>query len=176
MCGKADTVHSAQGVTVGRGKALQQCLFKWSLKAEHRTPGLFYTGASRAKDITCFALDGPLSIRDAQSIGVSHTHTHTLTLNVWLPLHNIHTLVGQGERAHAAREAMDTLAKQSDAQIRTSKDLAQNRTFEAGIHWFCRYVKDKVQADPRMNVDAHWTQQLNDVAAVCDQWLAALPN
>ena len=98
--------------------------------------------------------------------------TLTLTLNAWLPLHTIHTLVGQGERANAAREEMDKLVEQANAQIR--ERLPQNRTFEAGIQWFCNYVKDKVQADPRMNVDAYWTRQLNDAAAVCDQWLASL--
>ena len=44
-------------------------------------------------------------------------------------------LVGQGERANAAREEMDKLAEQADAQIR--ERLPQNRTFEAGIQWFC---------------------------------------
>ena len=71
VIGKADTIHSAQGVTVGRGQALKHVLLKWSREWEVKTPGLFYTGASRAKDITAMALAGPLSVRDAQSIGLS---------------------------------------------------------------------------------------------------------
>ena len=70
MIGKADTIHSAQGVTVGRGQALKHVLLKWSREWEVKTPGLFYTGASRAKDITAMALAGPLSVRDVQSISL----------------------------------------------------------------------------------------------------------
>ena len=69
VCGKADTVHSAQGVTVGRGRALERCLLMWSLAAEHKCPGLFYVGASRAADVAAMALENPLSVKDAQTIG-----------------------------------------------------------------------------------------------------------
>ena len=54
------------------GQALHQhVLLKWSWEAEGKPPGLFYTGASRAKDITAMALAGPMCVRDAQSIGLS---------------------------------------------------------------------------------------------------------
>jgi hypothetical protein len=41
VCGKADTVHSAQGITIGRGHALERCLLVWNAKMESRWPGIF---------------------------------------------------------------------------------------------------------------------------------------
>ena len=41
----------------------------WSLAAEHKCPGLFYVGASRAADVAAMALENPLSVKDAQTIG-----------------------------------------------------------------------------------------------------------
>ena len=81
-------------------------------------------------------------------------------------------LVGQGERAHAAREAMDALAALADAQMEAKSGDAE-RTFEGGIRWFCRHVMAKVET-VLFAADPAWTQQLQDVIAVCEQWLAAV--
>ena len=47
------------------------------------------------------------------------------------------------------------------------------RTFEGGIRWFCRHVIAKVET-VLFAADPAWTQQLQDVIAVCEQWLAAV--
>ena len=82
-------------------------------------------------------------------------------------------LVGQGERARAAQEAMDALADRAAERVR---DL--DRTFAAGLDWFCRHVKAKAEEERYAagvgRVDADWIQQLTDVASVCDQWLESL--
>ena len=91
-CGKADTVHSAQGVTIGRGKALERCLLYWSLDAEGKWPGVFYVGASRVKTIDCLALHNPFNRSDAVS-------------------------VGRGNVAVRSREAMDRIADAANEQV-----------------------------------------------------------
>ena len=47
-------------------------------------------------------------------------------------------LVGQGERARAAQEAMDALADRA-------RERDPNRTFAAGLDWFCQHVKAKAE-------------------------------
>ena len=38
-CGKADCVHSLQGLSIGEGEAIQRVIFRWSKKAETIWPG-----------------------------------------------------------------------------------------------------------------------------------------
>ena len=80
-------------------------------------------------------------------------------------------LVGQGERARAAQVAMDAL-------VDRARERDPNRTFAAGLDWFCRHVKAKAVAERYdagvSGVKADWIQQLADVASVCDQWLESL--
>ena len=82
-------------------------------------------------------------------------------------------LVGQGERARAAQEAMDALADRAAERVRDP-----NRTFAAGLDWFCRHVKAKAEEEQYTarvaRADADWIQQLTHVASVCDQWLESL--
>ena len=81
-------------------------------------------------------------------------------------------LVGQGERARAAQEAMDALANRAAERVRDP-----NRTFAAGLDWFCRHVKAKVEEEryeAGVSGAEDWVQQLADVASVCDQWLESL--
>ena len=47
-------------------------------------------------------------------------------------------LVGQGERARAAQEAMDALASRAAKRVRDP-----DRTLQLGLAWFCRHVKAK---------------------------------
>jgi hypothetical protein len=44
-----DAVHSAQGITIGRGHALEWCPLIWDAKMKSRWPGIFYVGANRVK-------------------------------------------------------------------------------------------------------------------------------
>ena len=81
-------------------------------------------------------------------------------------------LVGQGERARAAQVAMDALAVRAYARLRDP-----DRTFAAGLDWFCRHVKAKAVAEryaAGVSGAEDWVQQLTDVASVCDQWLESL--
>ena len=83
-------------------------------------------------------------------------------------------LVGQGERARAAQEAMDALV---DCAAERERERDPNRTFAAGLDWFCRHVKAKAvdeQYDAGVSGAKDWVQQLTDVASVCDQWLESL--
>ena len=54
-------------------------------------------------------------------------------------------LVGQGESARAAQEAMDALAHRAAERVRDP-----NRTFAAGLDWFCRHVKAKAEEERYM--------------------------
>ena len=47
-------------------------------------------------------------------------------------------LVGQGERARAAQVAMDALV---DRAAERERERDPDRTFAAGLDWFCRHVK-----------------------------------
>ena len=84
-------------------------------------------------------------------------------------------LVGQSERARAAQEAMDALADRAAERERVRDP---DRTFAAGLDWFCRHVKAKAEEERYAagvgRADADWIQQLTDVASVCDQWLESL--
>ena len=81
-------------------------------------------------------------------------------------------LVGQGERARAAQEAMDALADRAAKRVRDP-----NRTFAARLDWFCHFVKAKAEEEryaAGVSRAEDWVQQLTDVASVCDQWLESL--
>ena len=83
-------------------------------------------------------------------------------------------LVGQGERARAAQEAMDALV---DRAAERERERDPKRTFAAGLDWFCRHVKAKAveeQYEAGVSGAKDWVQQLIDVASVCDQWLESL--
>ena len=83
-------------------------------------------------------------------------------------------LVGQGERARAAQEAMDALV---DRAAERERERDPNRTFAAGLDWFCRHVKAKAEEEryvAGVSRVEDWVQQLIDVASVCDQWLDSL--
>ena len=47
-------------------------------------------------------------------------------------------MVGQGERARVAQEAMDALV---DRGAERERERNPNRTFAGGLDWFCRHVK-----------------------------------
>ena len=79
---------------------------------------------------------------------------------------------GQGERARAAQEAMDALADHAAERVRNP-----DRTFAAGLDWFCRHVKAKAvdeRYDAGVSGAKDLVQQLTNVASVCDQWLESL--
>ena len=81
-------------------------------------------------------------------------------------------LVGQGIRARAAQEAMDALVDRA-----ATRERDPNRTFAAGLDWFCRHVKAKAveeRYEAGVSGAKDWVQQLIDVASVCDQWLQSL--
>ena len=155
-------MHSAQGVTIGRGKALQQCLLLWTMRAERLTPGLFYTGVTRPTDVAAFALDQPISLHDAKRIGVFTIAVFNCNCNC-----DCLRMVGQCKRACAARAAMAELARKADLQMRAHAEDTPTRTFDNGLRWFCNHVRDRVGSHDQPH-------QLDDVVAVCDQWLAAL--
>ena len=126
MCGKADTVHSAQGITIGRGQALTRCLLMWNAKMEALWPGIFYVAASRVKELGAFALRQSFCKADAASIGVGATALQT-------------------------RREMDRIAAKAE-QHTAARDPA--RTFEAGHRWFCAHVKaqvrEKLEVEPEL--------------------------
>jgi hypothetical protein len=117
VCGKADTVHSAQGITIGRGQALTRCLLIWNANMEARWPGIFYVAASRVKELGAFALRDPFCKADADSIGV-------------------------GAAALQSRQEMERIAAKA-AQHSAARDPAH--TFEDGLRWFCAHVKAQVR-------------------------------
>eukprot|EP01043_Picozoa_sp_COSAG02_P073024 COSAG02_NODE_14019_length_1320_cov_11.550369_1_plen_146_part_00 len=69
VCGKCDTVHSAQGISIGRGRPLQRCVFRFSAKAESIFAGIFYVGCSRVEDESCLAFDAPFTRVVAEKVG-----------------------------------------------------------------------------------------------------------
>jgi len=160
ISGKADCVHGAQGMSVGRGEVFKRALFLWTWKAERLWPGIFYVGASRPKEARDFALQDALSKHDASTIGTA-------------------------ERAQEARKEMSRIGL-SAQKTQTDKTQAQHpadRTFEAGLEWLCTYVTTKANAmypstdaidtdeDEDDDVSQH-RQQVQNVVAVCAQWRA----
>ena len=61
VSGKADTGHSAQGITCGEGEQISSVVLYWDRKAEDLWPGIFYVLASRAKELAAIALARPFS-------------------------------------------------------------------------------------------------------------------
>jgi hypothetical protein len=66
--GKAGSIHSLQGLTVGDGKLFDRVILSWDRKAESRWPGIFYVGSSRAMAAHNLALSNPLSAEDLEAI------------------------------------------------------------------------------------------------------------
>ena len=69
---------------------------------------------------------------------------------------------------------MDALADRAAERVRDP-----DRTFAAGLAWFCRHVKAKAEEERYAagvaRADADWIEQLTNVAnSVCDQWLESL--
>ena len=106
VSGKADTGHSAQGITCGEGEQISSVVLYWDRKAEDLWPGIFYVLASRAKELAAIALARPFSTKDAQKVGVS-------------------------KRAEAARNEMQRLQRLADQHM-----LLETRTFEEGLQQF----------------------------------------
>ena len=79
--------------------------------------------------------------------------------------------VGNGDRAHAACQAMDNIAQRAEDQLRT-QDASQ--TFAGGLEWFCEHVKGEVlkrknspdDVDEEAVVELH--RQVDDVVLVYD--------
>ena len=67
--GKVDTLHSLQGVSVGEGEDLRQFILWWDAACEGRWPNIFYTGGSRAKDVSNVALGNSFCRKDGSCIG-----------------------------------------------------------------------------------------------------------
>ena len=111
-------MHSAQGITIGRGHALERCLLVWNKQMEAKWPGIFYVAASRVKELAAFALKEPFSAEDARSIGV-------------------------GTVAKESRREMALIQHNADKHSRTRDP---GRTFAAGLRWFCGRVKAQVAA------------------------------
>ena len=152
ISGKADTAHSAQGISVGRGEAFKRALFLWTAQAESLWPGIFYVGVSRPKEASDFALQNALTKHDAASIGTA-------------------------ERAQEARSEMSDIGKLAEG---TQKQ--QTRGFKEGLAWLCDYVTLKANTmytsmDANDDEDEDVTQhrrQVQNVLAVCAQWQARL--
>ena len=72
--GKSDTIHSAQGLSVGEEEFVK-CLVldSWESKWEKKWPGLFYVGASRACDKNSIYISPNLDKHSLRSIGTGKT-------------------------------------------------------------------------------------------------------
>ena len=72
--GKSDTIHSAQGLSVGEEEFVK-CLVldSWESKWEKKWPGLFYVGASRACDKNSIYISPNLDKHSLRSIGTGQT-------------------------------------------------------------------------------------------------------
>ena len=149
VCGKADTVHSAQGISIGPGKQLERCVFRYTPEAERFFPGIFYVGCSRVMDIECLAMDQPVTRSGAVKVGC-------------------------GDRAQASRDEMGRIAVVAATQRESKQRDCPERTFEAGLRWFCALVKADVAQQMNGGGMMQDRDQLRDVVAVCDQWLAGL--
>ena len=69
VCGKADCVHSLQGLSIGEGEPIETFVFHWTKAAESIWPGILYVGTSRAKATHNIALEHPFTTGDARKIG-----------------------------------------------------------------------------------------------------------
>ena len=72
--GKSDTIHSAQGLSVGKNEFLKcMVLDSWESQWENRWPGLFYVGSSRACEKGDIYIQGSLCKRSLRGIGSGDT-------------------------------------------------------------------------------------------------------
>ena len=83
VIGKADTIHSAQGVTVGRGQALKHVLLKWSRSRRQIPWPVLYWGELR-KGYHCHGSSWP-TVRTRCTINRS-VATNCFCTIAWLPL------------------------------------------------------------------------------------------
>ena len=66
--GKAGSVHSFQGLTVGDNKQYQRIIFHWDRGAEGKWPGAFYVGASRAMAPQNISINTTMTKDDLEAI------------------------------------------------------------------------------------------------------------
>ena len=72
--GKLDTIHSAQGLSVGQNEFVKcMVLDSWEVKWENKWPGLFYVGASRPCDKRSIFITPSLDMSSLRSIGGGKT-------------------------------------------------------------------------------------------------------
>eukprot|EP00943_MAST-04B_sp_MAST-4B-sp1_P008330 g8330.t1 len=70
--GKADTIHSSQGITAGRGEDLLHIIVDgWNLKWENRWPGCFHVAVSRVKEGNNLFFSTPLDENSLANVGKS---------------------------------------------------------------------------------------------------------
>ena len=70
--GKADTIHSSQGITAGEDEQISDIVIEgWEIKWENRWPGCFYVAVSRVKERHNLFFSTPLDGRSLASIGKS---------------------------------------------------------------------------------------------------------
>ena len=69
---KAASLHSVQGISVGKNKPIEKIVFTWNGENDARWPGAFYVGGSRVEDLDCIALENTLTDSDIMKIGSSN--------------------------------------------------------------------------------------------------------
>ncbi len=70
--GKADTIHSSQGITAGEDEQISDIIIDgWEIKWEKRWPGCFYVAVSRVKERHNLFFSTPLDGRSLAGIGKS---------------------------------------------------------------------------------------------------------
>ena len=73
MCGKADSVHSLQGFTIGDTKKFKRLVLNWSQQAEALWAGALYVGASRVMAPQNLAIDFQITSADLEMVGSGRT-------------------------------------------------------------------------------------------------------
>ena len=70
---KGASVHSLQGITVGKGKPIEKMIFSWNGKSETQWPSIGYVGFSRTEGLDCIALKNTLTKDDVTKIATTET-------------------------------------------------------------------------------------------------------
>ena len=115
--GKAGSVHSFQGLTIGDGKNYTRLVFTWDKGAEGRWPGAFYVGASRAMAPHNLALTGAMTKDDLTAVAKG---------NGW-----------KAQRIQVAE--LLTKARNFRTELAQHKDLPWHTDGHDPHHWGSRY-------------------------------------
>ena len=133
VCGKCDTIHSSQGITVGQGKQFERIRLTWNQRMERLAAGLMYVGLSRAKSIDNIMLSNKFSYENMEAIASTPAFHEALTEETAL-------------RERATQQEKDRVQEQQRNFVGAPK-FGSKEDLCHRLHWFFSYHTKKYKND-----------------------------